>query len=122
MLVNPSLPDDFAFTYLLRSRYAKALLCLLPDRLFCVGGGGYLGFWCMWSRYSLVMLSLTWTKLMQMNGLAGKSGWRWIFIMEGVVGNPVDFHHGCYTHRYLDYLFDRHCGLLVARRLSRRTT
>ena len=24
--------------------------------------------------------------LMQMDGIAGKTGWRWIFIMEGVVG------------------------------------
>lgn len=31
------------------------------------------------------------TKLMQMNGLAHLSGWRWIFIMEGVVGFRFPF-------------------------------
>lgn len=25
--------------------------------------------------------------LMQMDGLSGKTGWRWIFIMEGIVGH-----------------------------------
>ena len=29
--------------------------------------------------------------LMQMNGLAGLTGWRWIFIMQGVVRLPYDW-------------------------------
>lgn len=31
--------------------------------------------------------------LMQMHGLQGLTGWRWIFIIEGVVSSPCSFHH-----------------------------
>lgn len=34
---------------------------------------------------------------MQMNGLGGKSGWRWIFIMEGIVGSRFTFRYGFLT-------------------------
>ena len=44
--------------------------------------------------------------LMQMDGLAGKAGWRWIFIIEGIVSPSTQLRTREYA-RILTFHFDR---------------
>ena len=54
--------------------------------------------------------------LMQMNGLAGLTGWRWIFIMQGIVREL----HDCQIVSYADR--DRSLALLVSEDTSGLST
>ena len=59
---------------------------------------------------------------MQMNGVAGKAGWRWIFIMEGIltvlvglVGLVVLVDFPDQAHRSLRFLTQREAGWVIRR-------
>lgn len=62
--------------------------------------------------------------LMQMNGLAGKAGWRWIFIIEGIVSFlgrnpcwPQAIELLIHADFFEDYMCSRLLRLLLACRL-----
>lgn len=50
---------------------------------------------------------------MQMNGLAGLTGWRWIFIMQGVVRLPQRLVGVNTTNIIVDHLPGWHRGIFL---------
>jgi len=56
--------------------------------------------------------------LMQMNGLAGLTGWRWIFIMQGLVSTVQTQQLLLHTDMQKDHLPGRHWWIFLTCRLS----